>query len=218
MNPANWFKKDDDSAAQPITRSSLPPRTEPIRSAPPASTATPATAPLRVIPRYAYRKELALPAGNRKEAEKFFAQATAAFGQKRWPEAISLYKKAISVDPSYFDAQYNLGLAAYRNKDLPLALAADEQAVALKPNSIDARFNFAATLRDAHYYADAAKELRELLSVAPNEVRAHLALASLYAQQLDDRALARQHYQRVLELEPNHPEAASIRQWLAFTQ
>jgi tetratricopeptide (TPR) repeat protein len=106
-------------------------------------------------------------------------------------------------------------LAAYQSKELPLALAANEQAVALKPESIDARYNFALTLRDARYYTDAANELQQLLSQAPNEVRARLALANVYAQDLDEPALARRQYEKVLELSPNHPQAPFIRQWIA---
>jgi tetratricopeptide (TPR) repeat protein len=127
---------------------------------------------------------------------------------------MKFYRQAVNADPSYFEAAYNLGLLAYQHKDLPLALAANEQAVALKPSSTDARYNFALTLREAHYPIDAANELRELLNTAPNEARAHLALANLYAQQLDEHALARSHYQRFLDLAPNHADASAVRQWL----
>ena len=49
----------------------------------------------------------------------------------------------------------------------------------------------------------------------PSDARAHLSLANLYAQQLQQASLARDHYQRVLEINPKHAEAAKIRYWLA---
>ena len=72
-----------------------------------------------------------------------------------------------------------------------------------------------AVLRRANHPQDAADELEKLLAVAPEEVRAHFSLANLYAQQLFQMAPAREHYRKVLELEPNHPQSTAIRYWLA---
>jgi Tfp pilus assembly protein PilF len=56
--------------------------------------------------------------------------------------------------------------------------------------------------------------LKKLLDSNAEEVRAHFSLGTLYVQQLGQPALAREHYQRVLRLEPNHPQAAALRAWL----
>ena len=95
------------------------------------------------------------------------------------------------------------------------ALDASEYALALNPNSRDARYNFALALRQGGFYLDAAEELERLLTRHPLDTRARLALANLYAQQLRQPARARLHYQRLLELDPRHPEAEAIRYWLA---
>ena len=58
-------------------------------------------------------------------------------------------------------------------------------------------------------------ELEQLLATSPNEARAHLALANRYAQQFHQTGKARQHYLKVLELAPRHPQASAIRFWLA---
>jgi Tfp pilus assembly protein PilF len=97
-------------------------------------------------------------------------------------------------------------------------LAANELAIAAQPGSADARYNFALTLRDANYPADAANELNTLLESRPDDIRAHFALANIYAQQLDQPALARKHYLAVLELNSSHPGAPQIRQWLASSR
>jgi tetratricopeptide (TPR) repeat protein len=125
------------------------------------------------------------------------------------------YRLAAQLDPSYFDALYNLGLAATKAGNLRAALTAYEDALAVQPTSLEARYNFALVLKQANYIADAVKELERVLARYPNETRAHLALGNLYAQQLHQPAKARQHYLKVLEEEPRHPQARDIRYWLA---
>ena len=174
--------------------------------------------PPRVIARYQYRKPVPLKAGNRAAAQKLFQAGTEAHQRKRLQEALEAYQNATALDPSFYDAHYNLGIAAYQSRNLPLALSANEMALAAKPSSKDARYNFALTLREAGYPADAANELRALLGGDPDEVRAHFALANIYAQKLDQPVLARKHYLAVLELNPGHREAPSIRHWLASNQ
>ena len=138
-----------------------------------------------------------------------------AYRDHRLTEAAQYYRQATQLDPAFFEAQYNYGLAATDIGALPAALAAYESALALRPDSTDARYNFALVLKQARYYTDAANELEKLLAAHPNETRAHLALANLYAQQLSQPALAREHYLKVLELEPKNAQAAAIRFWLS---
>lgn len=212
-NPLRWFRGDDSSGsgatARPASPAPPPIVREPRSETPPPARQRPEFA------RYPHQQNLNLPKGNRAEAERYFSQGARAHQERRLAAAVENYRQAVTADPSYFEAQYNLGLAAYQMKDLPLALAANENAARLKPESADARYHFAITLRDANYPVDAAEQLRQLLGESPNEARAHLALANLYAQVLDEAALAQRHYQALLELAPNHPEAPAIRQWLA---
>jgi Flp pilus assembly protein TadD len=58
-------------------------------------------------------------------------------------------------------------------------------------------------------------ELKKIVAANAGEMRAHLALGNLYAQQLRDPARARTHYLKVLELDPRNPQATDIRFWLA---
>jgi tetratricopeptide (TPR) repeat protein len=128
--------------------------------------------------------------------------------------AITSYERSITLDPGYFTAYYNLGLAAVEADQLPKALTAFETALAIDNRSLDARFNFGLTLQKAGFPIDAVRELETVAAARPDETRAHLALANLYAQDLGDRQRAREHYSKVLTLEPRHPQAAGIRSWL----
>ena len=70
-------------------------------------------------------------------------------------------------------------------------------------------------LEAAGYVPDAVNELEKIVAANPNEARAHLALGNLYAQQLHDPVRARQHYLKVLAVNPGNPQAGDIQFWLS---
>ena len=153
--------------------------------------------------------------GNRAAADRLFAQALEAHRSRRLGEAAGLYRRAIEADPSYYEAHYNLGLATFDLKQYGESLGAYETALAVNPASIDARYNFALALEASGHYRDAVNELEQLLTVSAREARAHLSAAHLYSEALGRTDQARMHYRKVLELEPQHPQASAIRYWLA---
>ena len=124
------------------------------------------------------------------------------------------YQQAAEMDPSWFEAQFNTGVLAHRLRNYPLALPSYEYALAIQPEAVDARYNFALALKSAGYPKDAAEELKKILAIDASEVRSHLALANIYAQTLKDAAQARQHYQLVLQLDPDNAQSQDIRYWL----
>src|SRR6185436_9925686 len=66
-----------------------------------------------VIPRYTYLSPSRPASGNRKEAERFFSEGIKAQQSGRPAQAVAAYQKATQLDPAYFEAYYNQGLAAY---------------------------------------------------------------------------------------------------------
>jgi Flp pilus assembly protein TadD len=178
-------------------------------------TNTSVASPNPVFPRYTYLSPAAPSGGNRVNAERAMSQAVKAQRAGNTNEAVLDYQLALSADPTYFDAQYNLALLAFQTGELKRSLAGWEAALALQPDSINARYNFALALKQGNYAHDAAYELQRILEAKPNETRAHLALGNLYAQQLDEPHKARSHYLKVVELEPRNPQAPAIRYWLA---
>lgn len=222
--PGFWrrlLRGDDASqAAKPGYRGDsltpIPPQTEampgtksegkPVEPKPP---------PVGGVVRYVYASPAKPAAGDRRAAQGPFNLARLAEQDEKWAEAARLYEAAANADPSWFEAQYNTGVIAHRLGEYALALPRYELALAIQPDSVDARYNFALALRASGYWLDAADELKKILAANPGEVRAHLALANLCAQSLHDVAQARQHYQRVLELQPDSPQANQIRFWLS---
>ncbi len=172
-------------------------------------------APITAIPRYTFVAPAKPAAGDRRSAEGAFTKARLAEQDQNWTDAEQWYQTAADTDPSWFEAQFNTGVIAHRLRIFSVALPRYELALALQPESVDARYNFALALKSSGYTLDAAEELKKILAGNPNEVRAHLALANLCAQSLHDTAQAREHYLRVLDLQPNNPQAADIRFWLS---
>ena len=168
-----------------------------------------------VSARYAYHAEASPVSGNRPEAQRVFARAFRAHQARRLAEAMEGYRRAAQLDPSFYEAHYNLGLAAAQTGDHPTALAAYEAALAARPDAADARYNFALILRQSNYLLDAANELEKITTAFPGDARAHIAAGNLYVQQLRQPVQARRHYQKVLEVDPHNSQAAAIKKWLA---
>jgi tetratricopeptide (TPR) repeat protein len=205
----------NEAVRNPTKTATLPPRQTNVAQPPATANVDKPTPEPETNSRFAYKPPAKVASGNRKEAQKFFNQGSDAQAAHRLTEAINAYRTAIQLDPGYFDAHYNLGLAATEAGNVPLALSAYEGALAIVPDSLDARYNFGLLLKQAGYTTDAINELEKLISKFPNDSRGHLALANLYAQQLHDNAQAREHYLKVLDVDPHNSQANEIRHWIA---
>lgn len=174
-----------------------------------------ATQPKTAPGRYPYQA-LSKPApGNRGEAWRAYTEGLRAQSTNRLADAVQAYRSATRLDPSFFEATYNLAFAESQIGNQRASLSAYERALAIRPESAEARYNFALVLEEANYPVDAANELERLLTAKSGETRAELALGNIYSQKLQQPAKAREHYLKVLQAQPNHPEAEAIRQWLA---
>jgi len=239
LNPVHWFrspapqKKYDENGVTPLpppgsNEAVNPAPLPPPKAGPPAVPPVPTSAPpvieakpVKIVPpappafpRYVYLSPHKPKPGDRRTATGAFARAREFEQDTRWLDAMKAYQQAAETDPDWFEAQYNFGVLSYRLQDFQQALAAYERALAIRPDSVDARYNFALALKSAGYVPDAVRELEKILKSSPNETRAHLALGNLYAQQLHDVVRARQHYLKVLALDPANPQATDIQFWL----
>jgi tetratricopeptide (TPR) repeat protein len=213
LNPLGWFKSKDKEKSEEAGSKAA--KAEPIAPvATPQKVQPPPAPPVPTYPNYTYRNPAKPVPGNRAEALRAFGEGVQAVKESRASDALNSYQKAVQSDPSFFDAQYNLGATAYDTGNWNLALAAYEDALAIKPSDAAARFNFALTLERAGFPVDAANEMEKLVNSNPSDANAHFSLGGLYAVKLLQPSKARSHYQRVLELQPNHPQAEAIRAWL----
>lgn len=193
--------------AAAATGSPTPTPAPAVTSTPPARR-TPAPAPLKpVVPRYPTGNLPPLNPGNRAAAESALAQPST--------DRVDALQRAVQLDPAWGAGWMELGRVALESGRARVALTAGEAAVALEPKSAPAHQLFAAALARSGYPADAAEQLEQALAMAPGNAPVHLAVAGLYARELGEPGRARPHYERVLALEPQHPQAEAIRAWLA---
>jgi tetratricopeptide (TPR) repeat protein len=207
LKPSNWFRDDssDTNSSSEFVQSGVTPlHTTPVVPVESLETFTP----------YRYENPPVPAPGDHRAASGAYTKAQLFEQDERWAEAMLWYGSAAEFDPSWFDALYKEGLLAERTRNFARALSSYERALALRPDSTTTRYNFALTLRSAGHPQDAANELGKILAAHPEDVRARLALANLYAQTLHQPIAARQEYNRVLALQPNHPQAGLIRAWL----
>ena len=241
-NPMTWFRPGENKSAGGSSDAPLATQVEPspipsmpapgsVTNAPaPAPTPTPTPtprAPVQVamvpdVPRYRYMQPSAPAVGDTATAAPVVARALEEHRQGRLASALRLYGEAVKIDPSSFDSQHNMAAALLQSGDSRSALATAETALALRPGSIPARLNFALALDNAGYPADAAVEASRIAAEKEGNaggskserVAAHLLLGNLYAQKLGQPDRAREHYLKVLDLEPEHPQNVAIRRWL----
>ena len=176
--------------------------------------------PQRVLPRepgvpYAYLSPVLPASGDRIGAIEVHRQGNQSFRAGRTMEAILFFRKAVTLDATFFEGHFNLGLSALKSGYGDIAAEAYEWALAIRPDHRHARYNFALSLERGRHFTEAAAELRTVLQAHPDDLEAHFVLANLAAKKLGDADTARTHYRRVLELNPNHPQAMEIRYWLS---
>lgn len=205
----HWFH----SAASPAATRVTP--LEPQNPVPSPAPVRAVQAQPPVFPRYLFLSPEKPSPGNRRAASGMFTRARDYEAQRRFPDALEYYRRAASLDPAWFEAQYNCGVMACELRDYQFSLAAFETALAIQPDSANARYSFALALNAAGYVTDSMNELRKILAQDPNDARAHLELGNLYDQKMRDVPRARAEYLKVLQLDPGNPQASNIEFWLS---
>lgn len=83
------------------------------------------------------------------------------------PEAMDWYRKAITVNPNHWKAQYNLGWLALQLKRHDEAFMPLRQAVALNPDDAAGHFYFGRLLLSLGREAEGIRELRIAVQLDP---------------------------------------------------
>lgn len=168
----------------------------------------------RTFKPYRYLLPGAPLAGNRQAAAPLFDRANRALKRSDYNEAVTQYERAISADPSFFEAYFNLGLAALSGGSPDKALHAYEYALAIDPQHRDSRYNLALGLIQKDHLRDAARELETLLKADPSDRPVLMRLGELYSGPLQRPVRTREVYQQLLKAGPTPGEVSSARSWL----
>jgi tetratricopeptide (TPR) repeat protein len=126
------------------------------------------------------------------------------------------YRKALEIYPQYGSAAANLLVALTRTGKVQDAIDIGERARTLFPQENEVvLYNLALAYRKAGNTARVLACMQDVLRINPRSDSAHLQLGMYYLQQERNGREARKHLQEALRLNPDLPQAALIRQWLA---
>jgi tetratricopeptide (TPR) repeat protein len=140
-------------------------------------------------------------------------KAAAVFYRLAAYEKAALYlERAIKLRPKDADALLEMGNTKYDAGDFKSAADYYGRSLAVRPDDADVRTDLGNTYfrRDPPDYRRAAEEYRRALQTDPRHQNALKNLASA-ALNLKDKAAAREAVEKLAEVNPNHPELASLR-------
>ncbi|MFN9691252.1 MAG: tetratricopeptide repeat protein [Vampirovibrionales bacterium] len=113
------------------------------------------------------------------QAEAYYAQAMAAYEQKGFLQAASLFQKATEADNTYIDAWFNLGAVQYRLNKFEEARNAFQKALWRSPNDNEIRYNLGAALAKLGRNTEALEQFNKIPSGHPKYNEALNQIASI---------------------------------------
>lgn len=123
---------------------------------------------------------------------------------KKFPQAISHYRRALELRPDYTDAHSNLGNVLRRDGQLDAAIEAYRATLEINPRYVNALTNLGNALREKGDRHGAINLYRRALEIQPSSVQTHhnMAMALAAGGHASD-ALA--HLAEAVGLRPNNP-------------
>jgi Tfp pilus assembly protein PilF len=120
--------------------------------------------------------------------------------------AVEHYSAAITHDPQFFEAHYNLGRALQQQGETEAAVTAYQSAIAIKPNLAPAHHNLGNALMALGRHAEAAEAYARTLVFAPDAADSQRNLG-LALQKLERHDEAEEAFRAVLTARPDWNEA-----------
>ena len=127
-------------------------------------------------------------------------------GLDQLEEAKSQYTKAIQINPAYFEAHNNLGVALKRQGMTIQAITSYRKAIEIQSENLAVQCNLAVALAEMGLYTDSEKVCLDILEVDPKLAEAHTYLGTALAGK-GSTADAKASYKKALKIKPNSPDA-----------
>jgi tetratricopeptide (TPR) repeat protein len=148
-----------------------------------------------------------VPEAARKEFEAGRAAILGEGGKKAdVQEGLKHLERAVSLHPSYLDAQVMLGTAYMDAKQWDKAEAALRRALAINPQATTASIALGDVLRREKKYDEAEKVLADVLKLNDKSAEAHFTLGEVYWEK-NDLPKAGVQVGTALQLKPDYAEA-----------
>jgi tetratricopeptide (TPR) repeat protein len=144
------------------------------------------------------------------------ALARLLLARESYEEALGAAERALDIDPDLVDAQ-RVRYEAYRRLGQDeKALEVFETLAAADPEGLaETLYQRGQEAFQAGDTAAAVQALEQAVQAKPDHARAHYWLGLSYAN-ADDKAKAKLHLQKFIELAPNDPEASSAKEMIAY--
>ena len=113
-------------------------------------------------------------------AEELLKSGNLKFQQQKFLEAMTDYKKAITIDKNFAKAYHNLGNVQYLLQDYTNALKNFDKAIALNPKEAEPYQTRGAAYIALRKYTEAQKDLEKSIQINPKNGLAFFHLGELY--------------------------------------
>jgi tetratricopeptide (TPR) repeat protein len=140
------------------------------------------------------------------EAQAAFEKGRVALADKKSDVAISEFRKAIELDPNYFDAQLALGKLYMDTGQWEKAEPSLREAVRIDAHAVVALVSLGEVYRREKKYEAGAKVLEDAIKIDNSSFESNFTLGRIYWE-LKDIVNAGKYVARSIELEPNVAEA-----------
>ncbi len=134
------------------------------------------------------------------------------------PQQIDNLRSLAKMNPGKADGWTALGNALMDTQQFSEAIDAYQKALVLDPKNVDVRVDMGTCMRGIGKPEAAVAEFRKAIKIAPNHLNAHRNLGVVLAFDLNDRKEAVKEFKIFLELAPNAPDAAQIKDVIAQLQ
>ncbi|MDD5556828.1 MAG: outer membrane protein assembly factor BamD [bacterium] len=129
--------------------------------------------------------------------------------------AVEAYRAGLEARPGDPRGLSSLGSIYMEQRRMRAAAACYGKAVEAAPGDARARHNLGVALREMGDYEGARREMERALEADPDHALSYLSLGQLYHSAFRDREGAAAYWARYIELRPDDPRCAAIREWLA---
>jgi tetratricopeptide (TPR) repeat protein len=139
-------------------------------------------------------------------AQQIFQYALDAEKDNEPDNALELYHRALSYDPSIAGAWVNLGTIHFHWRDFAMAEKCYRNAIAIDPKYVLAQFDLASVLDEQDQFWEAIEHYRKAIVSDSHYSDAHYNLALVYVK-IGEQRKAIQHFQLYLRYQDGDDEA-----------
>ena len=136
-------------------------------------------------------------------AEGWFQKGYNAGMNGEYNAEISLYLKAIELNPDYANAYINLGIAYGKQDNYTKAIQIWEKTIELNPDDANAYINLGIAYGEQNNYTKAIQSYEKALELKPDGMNTYVKLGIAYGEQ-NNYTKAIQSYEKAIELKPDY--------------